>query len=632
MNRIGRIAAHAAAEIWSADRPLRAVSLRLCNRYKDPICDQNWSVTGGQIEVIPVPEMSDTDQVAIDRDKPAPEAHPLSDQDRNAELMHEELRSVIASADFSRAPIMKRLLAFLVGETAAGRGDQLKAYSVAVDGLGRAPDYDARADSYPRVQVGRLRRMLESHYQTSRPSRGLRLTIPSGRYRVALVPDQRDEDLAEGAVSVDDTLSSWSLLLGWNTLLLVAMLLLGTVLAVHFIPWRSLAPTAPHERPVLELGAVSMARESKLGNVVRATLINGLARSNVYMLKPLRRSAAVEPGAPKPNYRLGADLVTGERPRLFLRLSQVGPDRLIWSGDVSLAGVNLDDGEAIDRALAPAIAAIGRVNGLIATHELQEYGGQKAVGYSCLLLYHRYRKERSTVELPHLEACIERSLKADPDNADLQAAASQLAIERMVSSNTDPRERPALLATAQRHAQISAMVDPYDPWTNATRARVALARGVCPQVVSFAMRAVQLQPYDPALLSDVGLYLLACNDNRAEGMIRRAITIGDDPDGRFYGPLLLLAIGQDNQAMAREALSHLAPPVIGNNGRYYLITAAGYAMIGDLGRARAAWSQLQQVNEAIARDPHSYFERLGYAAGLRAKAIEHLRRARLIAD
>ena len=44
-----------------------------------------------------------------------------------AGLMREELQSVLASSDFSRAPIMKQLLCFLVEETAAGRGDQLKA-------------------------------------------------------------------------------------------------------------------------------------------------------------------------------------------------------------------------------------------------------------------------------------------------------------------------------------------------------------------------------------------------------------------------------------------------------------------------------------------------------------------------
>jgi hypothetical protein len=36
------------------------------------------------------------------------------------------------------------------------------------------------------------------------------------------------------------------------------------------------------------------------------------------------------------------------------------------------------------------------------------------------------------------------------------------------------------------------------------------------------------------------------------------------------------------------------------------------------------------ISPAIARDPQSFFERLGYSEQLRAKAIGHLRKARLL--
>lgn len=585
-------------------------------------------VTPGAVRAIPV-AMSETTEVAIDRNdaEPAPQASPAAITD--ADRMRAELHSVIASPDFARAPIMKRLLAFLVGETAAGRGDQLKAYSVAVDGLGRAPDYDARADSYPRVQVGRLRRMLESYYAATPPSGGLRLTIPSGRYRVALQPSGPEIE-PPGQTAGAELLPVRPWQFGWQIALILALVLVGTLALLQVLPLRTMAPSAARERPILQLGGTTMARESRMGNLIRATLINGLGRSNIYDLRALPRSGVQDPKAPAARYRLGSDLIEGPHPRLFLRLSTMSPDRLIWSGDISLAGVDSLDGETLDRTLAPAIATIGRANGLIATHELQQNGGLEAAGYSCMLLYHRYRKERTVSELGHVEACIERSLKLDPGNAEMQAAAAQLAIEHMVRSETPPRDRPPLLLTARRHAQIATSIDPFDAWSNAARARVALARGSCPQAVNFAVRAADIQPYDPALLSDVGVYLLGCDDARAETYLRRAIALGDDPDGRFYVPLLLLAIARNDHAMAREALTHMAPPVIGQTGRFYLTSATGYAMIGDIGRARAAWGQLKTDNPPIAEDPQGFFERLGYSAGLRAKAVGHLRQARLI--
>nr|WP_047167497.1 hypothetical protein [Sphingomonas sp. Y57] len=582
--------------------------------------------------------MSDAREVTADRDEGAPAGRPANPASSDAELMRQELDAVIASPDFARAPIMKRLLSFLVGETAAGRGDQLKAYSVAVDGLGRAPDYDARADSYPRVQVGRLRRMLDNHYRSNQPVNGLRLTVPSGRYRVALQPAEEPAGPDEAAAS--PALPQRPFQFGWHIAILLVLVGLAVALTLHLLPMRTTPPNAGRERPVLEIGGTAMAQDGPLGKLVRVTLINGLGRSDMFDVRPLRRSSApgtpataaapAPPAMPQARYRLGGDLIGGEHPRLFLRLMRLAPDRLIWSGDISLGDASRLNGEMLEQRLAPMIATIGRVNGLIATHELQENGGIEAAGYSCLLLYHRYRKERTAEELRHVQACVEKSLKRDPDNAQLQAAAAQLAIEKMVSSDTDPRDRPALLLTAQRHAHIAGSIDPLDAWGNAARARVAVARNACAQATGFAIRASELQPYDPALLADAGVYLLDCDDPRAEAMIRRAIALDDDPEGRFYGPLLLLAIARDDAAIAREALAHMAPPVMGRHGVFFLTSAVGYAMVGDVARARAAWTQLEEGSGQVARDPRGFLERMGYAAKVRERALTHLRNARLI--
>ena len=572
--------------------------------------------------------MSDTSDVAIDRTEAEPPPRSARVDISDAGTMREELQSVIASPDFARAPIMKRLLSFLVEETASGRGDQLKAYSVAVDGLGRAPDYDARADSYPRVQVGRLRRMLDGYYRANPPANGLRLAIPSGRYRVVLQPIA--VAVADVAPTIPDSLlPERPLTFGWHVVLLLALVLLVAAALFRLLPVRTMAPITARERPIVELAGSDMARDSRLGDMVRATLLNGLGRSDVYELRTQRRSGTRDPQAAPARYRLSADMIDGARPRLFLRLSRVAPDRLLWSGDISLPPVDEADGAELDRRLAPVIATIGRVNGLVATHELQENGGLEATGYSCFLLYHRYRQDRTDAERRHARACIESSLRHAPQDSRLHAAAAQLAVEDTVASNADARERAAWLETARRHAYIATSIDARDPWALAARARVGVIRRACPQAVNFAIGASRLQPYDPALLADVGLYLLDCGDSRAEGMIRRAIALDDNPEGRFYAPLLLLAIGRDDHGMAREALAHMAPPVIGRHSRFYLVSAAGYAMLGDLGSARTAWAQLKINKPSVAGDPEGYFEQLGYAPALRIKAMAHLRKAGL---
>src|SRR3546814_12617305 len=61
--------------------------------------------------------------------------------------IEQELAAIEASPAFSRSPVMRRLLRFIVAESEAGRGPLVKSYTVAVDGLGRGEDFDAQQDS-----------------------------------------------------------------------------------------------------------------------------------------------------------------------------------------------------------------------------------------------------------------------------------------------------------------------------------------------------------------------------------------------------------------------------------------------------------------------------------------------------
>ncbi|RED17026.1 hypothetical protein [Parasphingopyxis lamellibrachiae] len=96
-----------------------------------------------------------------------------------------ELRRIFDAPQFNHSPVMCRLLSYLVEQTLAGNGHRLKAYTIAVDGLGRDADFDARIDSYPRVQVGRLRKLLDDYYAADDAYAGLRINIPKGAYVVS---------------------------------------------------------------------------------------------------------------------------------------------------------------------------------------------------------------------------------------------------------------------------------------------------------------------------------------------------------------------------------------------------------------------------------------------------------------
>jgi len=79
---------------------------------------------------------------------------------------------------------MSKLLRFLVDHKLLDEGKPLTAYAVAVEGLGRDDGFDTQIDSYPRVQIGRLRRMLDHFYLREKSE--YRLFIPFQHYEIIL--------------------------------------------------------------------------------------------------------------------------------------------------------------------------------------------------------------------------------------------------------------------------------------------------------------------------------------------------------------------------------------------------------------------------------------------------------------
>src|SRR3954471_4569615 len=92
----------------------------------------------------------------------------------------EALARVLASGSFRASARRKRLLGYLVEETAAGRADRLKPYAIAVDALECDETFDPQVDPIVRLEVGRLRRDLEHYYLTDGRDDSLRITIPKG--------------------------------------------------------------------------------------------------------------------------------------------------------------------------------------------------------------------------------------------------------------------------------------------------------------------------------------------------------------------------------------------------------------------------------------------------------------------
>lgn len=94
----------------------------------------------------------------------------------------EQLELILNSPEFLASERLRGFLSYVVEETLAGRGKQIKAYSVAVDVFELGLDFDSSLNPSIRVAAGRLRNKLEHYYFTSVNSDKVKIILPKGSY------------------------------------------------------------------------------------------------------------------------------------------------------------------------------------------------------------------------------------------------------------------------------------------------------------------------------------------------------------------------------------------------------------------------------------------------------------------
>src|ERR1035438_6256911 len=103
-----------------------------------------------------------------------------------------ELEWLLTSGVLGRAVSLARVLKYICEEHFQGRADQIKEYSIAIEALGRRPEFDPQTDTIVRVTVHALRKRLLEIYQLEGAMRPVRLVVPPGRYAPSFVHRRPD--------------------------------------------------------------------------------------------------------------------------------------------------------------------------------------------------------------------------------------------------------------------------------------------------------------------------------------------------------------------------------------------------------------------------------------------------------
>lgn len=526
--------------------------------------------------------------------------------------MRTETDEVLMTPLFRRSPVLSKLLRFLLEQTLNNQSDKLKSYTVAVDGLGRASDFDASHDSYARVQMVRLRKLLESHYAQHGPVDRLCIYLNLGSYTLHLgtfvqgyprlyrplsdgLPDADPTEIqpatflppvaSESAKSVVPPKANHVRAMATTAMLIGAFVMVS---GGYFAWQRNTLGGKPELSPVLAvtpLKSTEGIQPSGISLPLSAQLADGLQR---FKLSRVRVDSAPAPADKtdigQSRYRLDVQLgqpFAGSG-RVFLQLSDMQSNTLFWTREAKLGG----DGSNIGNVVAPLAVEINGPYGAIAAHDTLLLRKSQKSGYPCLLKYFAYLKSREQNLENQVSRCLEKPLVEDRLRPDILAVRAFFQLERTQTDNGYDEQ----IVIARQFARRALDADPNSAYARFAMARLAYFDKNCVSARYFTKQALDANPNEPIILAVLASHAHRCEYPDAREILDRALLINGQGD-TYSRLFLILATIAQKQPERMLGIQDSSVPEDGNaRVNYYLSEALMAAARGNTAQARTYWA------------------------------------------
>ncbi|CCM74487.1 hypothetical protein [Rhizobium mesoamericanum] len=511
-----------------------------------------------------------------------------------------EVERILSDPRFHATERQRAILRYLAERRFSGREEGAKAYSIALDVLGRASNFDASNDPIVRIEVSRLRSSVENFYQAFGAERHVTIHIPKGTYVTLFlrsrVPYEHDEEdvalpdnapvdpAAEGRAAVSP--SGRPLMIHAGMALLLCAAIAACVVIYASKPTLTVRPSVG-----LSMDAVD-ARMQGEASQTRDMLLTALTQFQTLTVE-------------KAGYAgVRAQKAAGRAYEIDMKYYGDGDARSVWwqivdrqSGDLLKSGLETIsiDGKSpaavrqeIADVLARRFAATrGAINN-IETHA----NSVEAIGNACVLRAEYQLDDGGSDNMAAVRSCLERTLAAYPNYSDADALLARVLIAPEGAAG-DATVRARALDLANRAVSIAPMSD---------RAYVALmmtqfADGRVDAALQAGNRAISINPNNPDAVAKLSSVLFSA------GYFDAGVAMAQDAaravDIVPRDAMLVLALDAYRRGDWSEA-SLLAEQV---NCTDFVVRALRVAALGQLGSDQAK----ERLADVRGRDPD--FER-----------------------
>lgn len=536
-----------------------------------------------------------------------------------------EMVAVLEDPQFQRSPVMARLLTFLVDATIKGEARSLKSYTVAVDGLGHPSGAGSQSDNYARVQVTRLRKLLDSHYAALGAGRECRLKIESGSYEVSLVDTgagssplrKRISDSGfQGGLPICKRLGLLSVVLSVTMTVTVILLLLANRslwhnsdelarwrnndfpgISVHVTGWPGKNDGSEVAQQFKELLVIDMSRFEGLRVLTDATDPHG------YTVELQAHGTA-----------------DGTR-SIYVSIIQNAARRVIWSDQPKELPGNGDGSGSLTTYAGHLAFDVAHPTGIIHSFERRHHLDLNSP-YGCWLRFSAQITGQSLLDEDPLETCAKAWFEASPDHPLAAGLYSWTLVNKSVVQFSQNRH-DELLSQAISVVDNARKMNPNSSMLQLSAMRTYGFAGDAGAMRAAAQQAMAINPENRDITGIAGTFMIFQNQPGGERLVDEAIADEVNPSNWLFIGKFIAAMMRQDDAGAAQALDHL------RNYDHFLATssilaAALHAHKGELPEARRAWNQAQAAHLVLRFWPQLFFDRLPLAPPVRNRLKQWL--------
>lgn len=511
----------------------------------------------------------------------------------SAEDCKDQLERILDSADFHATDRERRFLSYIVLETLAGRGDRIKAYSIAVEVFEREASFDPQTDPVVRIAAGRLRNALERYYLTAGHADPILIDMPKGGYVATFSRRTPSDSAAERPAQMSASGPRWWWLPSRPWLIAAATLLLVAATALAF--WTYSSPQFSASKPETPHLLVEWFDDLD-GSGETAALARGLTQEVISQLSKFRNIVVVQPlGQANPDARYvvaGSVEMSVETFRFRVRMIDRADGSVLWAHSYDgttavpdLLEIQADIAANVATSLAQAYGPIFEADARRVVPDAPD----NWAAYSCTLSYYSYRAGFEPETLPAVKSCLETAVERFPSYATAWALLSLIYIDEVRFRHPFDRERSdALVDRALAAAKRAAELEPTNVQALQAQMVALYFNGEIDAAMSVGSRGMAINPNDTLFMGEYG-YRWALAGNWEEGCRLVAEARSRNP-----GPLAYYEVGLAMCAYfggdLEQAVTWIRKANVPSNALYRLIAAAIFAEAGyeaDAERERA---------------------------------------------